>query len=548
MKTLEKNIKNSLKIKTSILILLFSVAFANIAVSQSDPDLERGYQLLNEGNNTEAATVFEEYVSRNPGEIKIVLQLAYIHKNLGNTGVSKKYFEYVVNNSPNTEDIASARAELDMMNSTGTTPIVNRLDEAYTLFNAGKISEATVIFEEESRNNPTDTKTMLQLGYIYKSKGDYSKALEYFNKVYSNSMKSDELKTATTEIADINSILAPKTQTTTIPGTTTPVYSSSIGNDNLNKGYTLLNQGFKDAAVPYFEQYLISNPADTKVQMQLAYLYYDQQQYSRAKERFQYVSANSLMADEKNQANTSITTINNLKGSTGIPQTVDIYFYNIYDTHQENYISNFLGKYGFGVAKNLNMGIYIDAFLDSRSTAQNIYNDRYVEAGGYVRYSITPYMSFEVRGGYVRQIDREKNSFNFKPILSFGNTFGEAPFFLNPGVSKKEYLYLQFYGAVLYDYKFRNMFGQGYLKEALRFMLGGYSNFEFYLRQQGNVDSQNLSYNNYIEFAGGVGFQLNIKYFPALFAEATNKVYFSTESKNSFQFKVGFVLGYFSQF
>jgi tetratricopeptide (TPR) repeat protein len=547
MKTLESKIKKALKIKTSILILLFSVAFTNLAVSQSDPDLERGYQLLNEGNYSDAATVFEEYVTRNPGEIKIIFQLAYIHKNLGNTGVAKKYFEYVVNNSPNTEDIASARAELDMMNSTGTTSSVSRLDEAYNLFNAGKITEATSIFEEQVRNNPDDTKTMLQLGYIYKSKGDYKRALEYFNKVYSGSLKSDELKSATIEIADINSILNPKSQTTTITGTT-PVYSSSIGNDNLNKAYTLLNQGFKDSAIPYFEQYLISNPSDTKVQMQLAYLYYEMQQYSRAKERFQYVSNNSMSMDEKNQANSSITTINNMRGSTGIPQTVDIYFYNIYDTDQRNYISNFLGKYGFGVAKNLNMGIYVDAYLDSRSTPQNILNDRYVEAGGYVRYTITPYMSFEVRGGYVRQIDREKNSFNFKPILSFGNTFGSAPTYLTPGITKKEYLYLQFYGAILYDYKFRNMFGQGYLKEALRFMLGGYSNFEFYLRQHGNVDSQNLPYNNYLEFAGGVGFQPDIKYFPTLFAEATNKVYFSQDSKNTFQFKVGFILGYFSQF
>ncbi|HEX2787676.1 MAG TPA: tetratricopeptide repeat protein [Ignavibacteria bacterium] len=546
MKTLEKNITKSFKIKTSILILLFTVAFANIALSQSDPDLERGYQLLNEGNNSEAAIVFEEYVTRNPGEIKIILQLAYIHKNLGNNGVAKKYFEYVVNNSPNTDDIAAARTELDMMNSTGSNPTISRLDEAYNLFNAGKVNEAAVIFEEQVRNNPSDTKTMLQLGYIYKSKGDYTKALEYFNKVYGASLKSDELKIATTEIADINTILNPKTQTT-ITGTT-PVYSSSIGNDNLNKAYTLLNQGFKDAAIPYFEQYLISNPNDTKVQMQLAYLYYDVQQYTRAKERFQYVANNSASMEEKNQANSSITTINNMRSGSGIPQTVDIYFYNIYDTYQKNYISNFLGKYGFGVAKNLNMGIYVDAFLDSRSTAQNILNDRYVEAGGYVRYSITSYMSFEVRAGYVRQIDREKNSFNFKPILSFGNTFGSAPTFLNPGITKKEYLYLQFYGAILYDYKFRNMFGQGYLKEGLRFMMGGYSNFEFYLRQQGNVDSQNLPYNNYIEFAGGVGFQPNIKYFPTLFAEATNKIYFSQESQNTFQFRVGFLLGYFSQF
>lgn len=548
MNTLEKHIYKGLK--KGILVTLFLITFTNLAISQSDPDLERGYQLLNESKYSEAAVVFEDYVTRNPGEIKIILQLAYIHKNLGNNGVAKKYFEYVVNNSPNAEDINSARAELDMMKAPSTvTSTVSRLDEAYNLLNSGRVTEATAIFEEQMRNNPTDTKTSLQLGYIYKSKGDYTRALEYFNKVYSNSMKSEELKSATNEIADIEAIINPKPQiTTVVPQTTTPVYTSGTNNENLNKANTLLTQGFKDAAIPYFEQYLMTNPADTKVQMQLAYLYYDQKQYSRAKERFQYVSSYSQSMDEKNQANSSITTINNLRGATGVPQIVDIYFYNIYDSEQKNYISNFLGKYGFGIVNNFNMGMYIDAFLDSRSTPEVILNDRYVEAGGYMRYSITPYMSFEVRAGYVRQIDREKNSFNFKPILSFGNTFGNVPMYLNPGVTKKEYLYLQFYGAILYDYKFRNMFGQGFLKQGLRFMFGGYSNFEFYLRQNGNVDSQNLSYNNYFEFAGGVGFQPDIKYFPALFAEATNKVYFSQESKNTFQFRVGFLLGYYSQF
>lgn len=548
MKTLKTNIKMLRVIRTLIFTLVLTFSFSDLARSQSDPDLELAYEYLNQGRNSEAAELFENYVTKNPGEVKIVLQLAYIHKNLGNQAVAKKYFEYVVNNSTSSDDVFAARQELDMMNGSSTTSTGGTLTQAYDLLNKGQNDAAITLFEEHIKSNPNDTKTLLQLGYLYKGKADYNKALDYFTKVYNLSLKSEELKSASSEISDINNILNPNKNVTTNQGNVT----SQSNNENLNKAYSLLNHGFKDAAIPYFEQYLITNPSDTKIQMQLAYLYYEMQQYSRAKERFKYVADNSIFSVEKTQALNSIRTIDDMNRTSRIPQIVDIYFYNTYDSYQQNYISNFLGKYGFEIARSLTAGFYGDVYLDSKSNKENILNDRYVEGGAFLKYNINNNMALEVRAGYVSQFDREKQGFNFKPVFSFGNTFNAPPTFLAPNASKKEWLYLQFYGAALYDYKYRNLFGQGFLKEGLRFMLGGYSYFEFYLRQNGNFDSQNLEFNNYLEFAGGIQFAPNIKHFPSLFVEATNKVFLrnenGSESKNTFQVRAGFVVGYFSIF
>jgi len=458
MKTLKSKINMLKVIKTLIFTLIITFTFSDLAKSQSDPDLELAYEYLNQGKNTEAAELFENYITKNPGEVKIVLQLAYIHKNLGNAGVAKKYFEYVVNNSISSEDVSAARQELDIMSGTGNNSVTgNSLDQAYDLLNKGQTDAAKVIFEDYLISNPNDTKTLLQLGFIYKGKADYNKSLDYFTKVYNLSLKSEELKIASAEITDINNILNPNKNVTTIPGNVSNQTTSN--NDNLNKAYSLMNQGFKDAAIPYFEQYLITNPSDTKIQMQLGYLYYEMKQYSRSKERFQYVANNSMFEVEKTQALNSIKTIDDMNRSTKIPQIVDIYFYNTYDSYQQNYISNFLGKYGFEIARSTSVGFYGDVYLDSKSNKENILNDRYVEGGAYIKYNINNNMSLELRAGYVSQFDREKQGFNFKPIFSFGNTFNAPPVFMAPNSSKREWLYLQFYGAALYDYKYRNFRG-----------------------------------------------------------------------------------------
>ena len=53
------------------------------------------------------------------------------------------------------------------------------------------------------------------------------------------------------------------------------IFSSQNGysQSELDEGYDQLNQGNYDAAAEIFEDYLLSNPDDTKIYLHLAYIY-----------------------------------------------------------------------------------------------------------------------------------------------------------------------------------------------------------------------------------------------------------------------------------
>jgi hypothetical protein len=170
----------------------------------------------------------------------------------------------------------------------------------------------------------------------------------------------------------------------------------------------------------------------------------------------------------------------------------------------------------------------------------------------FIRLNFTENIGLEIRTGYAHEIDLQKNSFVFKPILFMGTRLGEPPFYLSRKDFRTEYFYMDIYSAELYDSKFRNLFAQLQLKEVLRYMTGGYSYLEFYLCQQASADSRQLDYNNYGEFGIGMDFKPNMLNFPALFVEATNKIYiigptgqyFQGSLRNTFQFKAGFIINF----
>jgi hypothetical protein len=188
--------------------------------------------------------------------------------------------------------------------------------------------------------------------------------------------------------------------------------------------------------------------------------------------------------------------------------------------------------------------------MDAKSNEHKILNDRYVEGGGFFKYRVTDFLGLELRTGYVHEIDFNRNSFNYKPILYMGTRIGNPLPYLNYNNSKKSYLYLDLFSTGLYDYKFRNLFGQVQLKEVFRYLTGGFSYLEFYMSQIAIADSKQLDYNNYIETGGGITFKPNLMNFPALFIEATNKSffvgpdgkYFDGPLKNTFQIKAGFLI------
>jgi Tfp pilus assembly protein PilF len=413
----------------------------------------------------------------------------------------------------------------------------SKLGLAYEYLNAGNTSEAIQVFENYLKTNPGDLKIYLQVAYAYKLIGNNEEAKDYFNYVIFNSADNNQINTAKEELK----ILSPSKNTNQLV--------TSGDDDELNKGFNYINKGDINSAIPIFEKYKLRHPSNTGISLQLGYLYNDKKEYTKALEEFEFVASKSKDRGEIDKASQSIyylkdMMINNSKRST------DLYFYNTYDSYQDNYISNLIGHINFKLWKNAFIGPYADVYLDAKSKAGYILNDRYAEAGGFFKYRITDYLGFELRTGYVHEIDYNKNSFNYKPILNLGTRVGNPLPYLNYNNTKKAYLYLDIFSSGLYDYKFRNIFGQVQLKEVLRYLTGGFSYLEFYFSQMTLADSKQLDYNNYVEAGGGITFKPNLVNFPALFLEATNKTffvgpdgkYFSGSFKNTFQIKAGFLI------
>lgn len=338
-----------------------------------------------------------------------------------------------------------------------------------------------------------------------------------------------------------------------IPQDTIPNASET---ELLNRGYDYTNKRMYNEAINSFTQYLRTKPEDSKIHLQLGYLYDASRKYESAYNSFGKVMEFSNNDNEIDKAAISRYYMREKMIQNSVV-SFDLYFYNFYDTYYQNYVGNLLTHLNVKLAKGIHVGPYFDTYFDSKSKPGNILNDRYVEFGAFTKFTITDWMSLEIRTGYVREIDFKKNSLSFKPILSMGKRIGTAHFYKPTRSQNTESFYYDIYASALYDYKFRNVFVNLQNKEALRFMLAGYSYFEFYLKQEIAADSKGLDYNNYLDFGAGVSFKPNIQSFPVLFLEGvyrnffvstnpnTNEpVYFAGDMRSFFTVRAGFLLYY----
>lgn len=550
-KKIRKALKINTQISTFLLILINIFLFSSLNAQTYDNKLDLAYNYLNNGQTDQAIDIFEEYIKSNPTDTKIYLQLAYAYKQKSNTSKSREYFTYVYNNSVNSTEISTAKAELDLMNKTYTNTTINinddknSLDIAYQYLNNGNTSEAARLFEEYVTKNPRATVVYLQLAYIYKQT-DKDKAVKYFQYVLDNSIDPVEIEKAKFEIENYN-----KQKYTSNISYNTNVTVGSSNTDDLNEAYTALNSGNTRRAIEIFEAYTNNHPDDTKIFLQLAYIYDKEKKYDKALYYFDYVAANSTKYDEVDKAKQSGIILRQMSAYNSF-RSMSIYFYNAYDSYYQNYVSNFLGHLNFKMSKYVYYGFYGDIYLDARSKKDNILNDRYLEAGGFMKFNFSNNIALELRLGYYRQLDADRNGVNFKPILSMGTMFGEAPFYLSRRNMRTEYFYFDIYSTELYDSKYKNLFAQIQLREVLRYMTGGYSYIEFYLKQMAQADSRQLDYNNYGEISIGMSFKPSLANFPALFVEGTNRItfigkdgkYFEGDLKNIFQFKAGFIINF----
>jgi Tfp pilus assembly protein PilF len=529
-----------------ILILIICIVTQTNLKAQSDDEiLNRGYDYLNSGQVGLAINAFEDYLKSNPADTKIQLQLAYAYKQDGNSTKAREYFAYVYNNSVISSEVSTAKSELDIMNN--KTSDVNSLDLAYQYLSSGNNAEAIKIFEEYAGQNPKATKIYLQLAYIYKQT-DKEKSYKNFQYVLDNSIDPDEIEKAKLEIENYN--FQKYSAITDLNGTDNNTVGSNPA-DDLNEGYKAINEGNYKKAIQIFEAYAKNHPDDTKISLQLAYLYDKERNYNKAIYYFDYVAANSNNTEEVDKARQSGIILRDMRSYNAF-RSMSIYFYNAYDSYYQNYVSNLLGHLNFKMSKYVYYGLYGDVYLDARTKKDYILNDRYLEGGGFMKFNFSNNIALEVRVGYYRQIDASNNGVNFKPILSMGTMFGDAPTYLSRRNMRTEYFYFDIYSTELYDSKYKNLFAQLQLREVLRYMTGGYSYLEFYLKQMAQADSRQLDYNNYGEISIGMSFKPNLINFPALFIEGTNRItfigsqgkYFEGDMKSIFQFKAGFIINF----
>jgi Tfp pilus assembly protein PilF len=530
-----------------LIVLSFCLIIpSNTDAQISDSKLDLAYNYLSSGQTDQAINIFEEYINSNPSDTKIYLQLGYIYKEKKNYSKAKEYFSYVSRNSVNYSEISSAKAEIELVEKNDDSHI---LDNAYNNLASGNTYEAIRLFEEYIAKYPKSANVYLQLAYIYKKQGNTDKALRYFQYVVDYATDSESIEKSKTEIDNINKQKYATNYNSS--NTYSNVSVGSNGTDDLNEAYNALNSGNTSRAIQIFESYTNSHPDDTKIFLQLAYIYDKEKKYSKAIDYFDYVATNSNNRDEVDKARQSGVILRQMLAYKSF-RSLNIYFYNAYDSYYQNYVSNFIGHVNFKMSNYVFYGFYGDIYLDARSKKDYILNDRYLEAGGFMKFGFSNNIALELRLGYYRELDLDKNGVNFKPILSMGTRFGDSPFYLGRRNTKTENFYFDIYSTELYDSKYKNLFAQLQLKEVLRYMTGGYSYLEFYLSQTAQADSRQLDYNNYGEISIGLDFKPNLANFPAIFIEGTNRInfvdkngnYLQGDMKSIFLFKAGFIINF----
>ena len=410
----------------------------------------------------------------------------------------------------------------------------NLADSGYYYQKIGFKEKAAGFFEEYLYSNPSNYQVRLDLGFLFLDTKQTSKAREQFDYVSKNSSDESQLQMAKQMVINIDGENGNNNNNQN-------VYSNNVS--YADSGYYYYNNGNRKKAAQYFELHLKDKPRDTKTRLQLAYIYYDEKKYKNSLKHFDYVGSHTTDSQEKEQSKSASLVLREEMANTSA-RSVDLYFYNFYDSFQENYIANLVGHFNFRLGPGFYAGPYLDVYTDSRSTKQLVYNDRFVELGLFFRYYIMKNLFFEGRLGFTRQIDLDSNKINIKPMLVYFNRFGDAKVYVSSRSSSKTSLYIDIYYAAMYDYKYKNAFLQGMLQQVLRFHTGGYSYVENYLFESGQFDGRRLDYNNYFEVGTGIRFKPNVMVFPVLFLEPTYKVYFFGDKKNSFQIKAGFVFNF----
>lgn len=307
---------------------------------------------------------------------------------------------------------------------------------------------------------------------------------------------------------------------------------SQSSSAQLDSAYMMLKHKRTKEAIALFENHIRENPKDTRIYLQLAYLYDSQGDKYKSLRYFEYVRDNSTNRKEVDQATASVSVLQQMIPDIA-KHSIELNAVSYYDSYQNNYITGFLGYYRFRVSNRFYAGTYLDVYTDSRSSKELIYNDRYFELGLYTRFYMLRTLSFELRLGFVREIDLERSTINVSPRLMWGTRLGNSVDYIGKNPTKRNSIFMDIYALVSYDYKFKNGFGQLGMQQVWRNNITGFSILDFYLSEYGVADNRRLWYNNYVEVGPGIRYKPDLPYFPYIFAEYTYKYYFEPGGKRS---------------
>ncbi len=315
----------------------------------------------------------------------------------------------------------------------------------------------------------------------------------------------------------------------------------------LDTAYHMLDRKDVKDAIPLFEAHIKQYPMDTQVWTQLAYIYDEQGNYSKAYQYFRYVSINAKDPKEKEAAEVSAQ-VERDKMNANAKRSIEMYVTSYYDTYQKNYITALTAFYKFRLSNEVFVGPYLDVSTDSKSTPSNILNDRYIELGLFGRFYALPNLYLELRTGYVHEFDLDTSKINVSPRIVYGTRFGSGLDYITANPQKKTGLFMDLYAVASYETKYDNSFLQVGLTQAFRNNIKGYSYIDFYTLQNLTLDSRRLDYNNDLEIGLGVRYKPNLIYFPQFFIEPTYKIYLIKDALGNkrpatFQVKIGLSFG-----
>jgi tetratricopeptide (TPR) repeat protein len=167
--------------------------------SKSDWRKDLGYAFIAAGFPKEAAEEFGKVYREHPEDLGVALELGYLSQQLSGNEAAMPYFEAAARSTdsrisePAREALVNARA----------AQLQARKQKAYDLLAQGRRSEARELFEAVHRVDPADAAVTMQLGYLYASDGELSRARALFEAERENA-DSKVATQATTALREIH--------------------------------------------------------------------------------------------------------------------------------------------------------------------------------------------------------------------------------------------------------------------------------------------------------------------------------------------------------